>query len=29
MQGFPTQEPWHGFDVRQRIVEFISGRLTQ
>jgi len=28
MRGFPTQEPWHGFDVRQRIVEFISSRLS-
>jgi dipeptidyl aminopeptidase/acylaminoacyl peptidase len=28
LQGFPTQEPWHGFDVRQRIVKFINGCLT-
>lgn len=27
--GFPTQEPWHGFDVRQRLVEFIDGVLTK
>jgi len=24
IQGFPTKEPWHGFDARQRIVEFIA-----
>jgi dipeptidyl aminopeptidase/acylaminoacyl peptidase len=29
MQGFPTQEPWHGFDVRQRIVKFIDSCLTR
>jgi len=28
MRGFPVQEPWHGFDVRQRIVKFINGCLT-
>jgi len=29
LQGFPTQEPWHGFDVRQRIVKFIDSCLTK
>ena len=29
MQGFPTQEPWHGFDARQRIVKFIGNGLTR
>ena len=29
MQGFPAQEPWHGFDVRQRIVRFIDGCLNK
>jgi len=29
MQGFPTQEPWHGFDARQRIVKFINGCLAR
>jgi dipeptidyl aminopeptidase/acylaminoacyl peptidase len=29
MQGFPAQEPWHGFDARQRIVKFIDGCLTK
>jgi dipeptidyl aminopeptidase/acylaminoacyl peptidase len=28
MRGFPTKEPWHGFDVRQRIVKFISAAFT-
>jgi dipeptidyl aminopeptidase/acylaminoacyl peptidase len=23
MRGMPTQEPWHGFDVRQRLIKFI------
>ena len=27
MQGFPVQEPWHGFDVRQRLVKFIDSCL--
>jgi hypothetical protein len=22
--GYPSPEPWHGFDGRQRIVEFIE-----
>jgi len=25
--GFPTKEPWHGFDARQRMVEFIDAAL--
>ena len=29
MQGFPAQEPWHGFDARQRIVKFIDSCLTK
>jgi dipeptidyl aminopeptidase/acylaminoacyl peptidase len=29
LQGFPTQEPWHGFDVRQRIVKFVDGCLAR
>jgi dipeptidyl aminopeptidase/acylaminoacyl peptidase len=24
MHGFPSPEPWHGFDARQRLVEFIK-----
>jgi hypothetical protein len=24
MHGTPTTEPWHGFDVRQRLVKFIG-----
>jgi dipeptidyl aminopeptidase/acylaminoacyl peptidase len=28
MRGFPTQEPWHGFDVRQRMVKFINAALA-
>jgi dipeptidyl aminopeptidase/acylaminoacyl peptidase len=27
-RDFRVQEPWHGFDVRQRIVKFINGCLT-
>jgi hypothetical protein len=27
--GFPSQEPWHGFDVRQRLVNFIDGALAK
>ncbi len=27
--GFPSQEPWHGFDVRQRLVKFIDGVLAR
>jgi dipeptidyl aminopeptidase/acylaminoacyl peptidase len=29
MRGFPSQEPWHGFDVRQRVVKFISAAFAQ
>jgi dipeptidyl aminopeptidase/acylaminoacyl peptidase len=29
MRGFPTQEPWHGFDVRQHIVKFIDAALAK
>jgi dipeptidyl aminopeptidase/acylaminoacyl peptidase len=29
MRGFPTPEPWHGFDVRQRIVKFIDAALAK
>lgn len=28
MRGFPTQEPWHGFDVRQRMVKFINAAFA-
>ena len=24
MTGRPVTEPWHGFDVRQRMIEFIE-----
>ncbi len=24
MMGRPVPEPWHGYDVRQRLVEFIA-----
>ena len=24
MAGRPVPEPWHGFDVRQRMIEFIG-----
>jgi dipeptidyl aminopeptidase/acylaminoacyl peptidase len=27
--GFPSEEPWHGFDVRQRLVKFIDGVLAR
>lgn len=27
MRGYPVQEPWHGFDVRQRVVKFIDAAL--
>jgi dipeptidyl aminopeptidase/acylaminoacyl peptidase len=26
--GSPSPEPWHGFDARQRIVEFIEAAFT-
>lgn len=29
MVGLPTHEPWHGFDVRQRIVKFINDALAK
>jgi dipeptidyl aminopeptidase/acylaminoacyl peptidase len=29
MLGLPTHEPWHGFDVRQRIVKFINDALAK
>jgi dipeptidyl aminopeptidase/acylaminoacyl peptidase len=29
MYGFPTPEPWHGFDARQRLVEFIEKNFGQ
>jgi dipeptidyl aminopeptidase/acylaminoacyl peptidase len=28
MRGAPSQEPWHGFDMRQRIVSFISAAFV-
>ncbi len=28
LHGTPTQEPWHGYDVRQRIVKFIRGAFA-
>jgi dipeptidyl aminopeptidase/acylaminoacyl peptidase len=28
MRGFPALEPWHGFDVRQRMVKFIGSCLS-
>jgi dipeptidyl aminopeptidase/acylaminoacyl peptidase len=27
--GFPSQEPWHGFDVRQRMLTFIDAALQE
>jgi dipeptidyl aminopeptidase/acylaminoacyl peptidase len=29
MYGYPSPEPWHGFDARQRIVEFIEKGFGQ
>jgi dipeptidyl aminopeptidase/acylaminoacyl peptidase len=29
MLGLPVQEPWHGFDVRRRIVKFIKDALAK
>jgi dipeptidyl aminopeptidase/acylaminoacyl peptidase len=29
MRGFPSQEPWHGFDVRQHVVKFINAAFAQ
>jgi dipeptidyl aminopeptidase/acylaminoacyl peptidase len=28
MHGLPTQEPWHGYDVRQRIMTFVKDALA-
>lgn len=28
LHGVPTQEPWHGYDVRQRIMTFIKDALA-
>jgi dipeptidyl aminopeptidase/acylaminoacyl peptidase len=27
--GFPSQEPWHGFDARQRMLNFIDAALAE
>jgi dipeptidyl aminopeptidase/acylaminoacyl peptidase len=27
--GFPSQEPWHGFDARQRMLNFINAALEK
>jgi hypothetical protein len=24
MYGYPSTEPWHGFDARRRLVQFIK-----
>jgi dipeptidyl aminopeptidase/acylaminoacyl peptidase len=29
MHGLPSQEPWHGFDVRQRMIKFINAAFAQ
>jgi hypothetical protein len=29
MHGMPSQEPWHGFDVRQRMIKFINAAFAQ
>ena len=29
IQGVPVPEPWHGFDARRRMVEFISKAFGQ
>jgi len=29
MHGYPTLEPWHGFDVRQRVIAFIKGAFDR
>jgi dipeptidyl aminopeptidase/acylaminoacyl peptidase len=29
MHGGPSPEPWHGFDVRQRLIKFINAAFTQ
>jgi dipeptidyl aminopeptidase/acylaminoacyl peptidase len=28
MRGGPSPEPWHGFDVRQRLIKFISAAFS-
>jgi len=28
MVGRPSPEPWHGYDVRQRIVSFIDAAFS-
>ncbi len=27
--GYPSAEPWHGFDGRQRIVQFLEKNLGE
>lgn len=29
MHGFPSTEPWHGFDARRRLVEFIKSAFDK
>jgi dipeptidyl aminopeptidase/acylaminoacyl peptidase len=29
MRGDPSPEPWHGFDVRQRLIKFINAAFSQ
>jgi dipeptidyl aminopeptidase/acylaminoacyl peptidase len=29
MRGGPSPEPWHGFDVRQRLIKFIDAAFSQ
>jgi dipeptidyl aminopeptidase/acylaminoacyl peptidase len=29
MRGGPSPEPWHGFDVRQRLIKFIGSSFSQ
>jgi len=29
MHGLPSKEPWHGFDVRQRLIKFFNAAFTQ
>jgi dipeptidyl aminopeptidase/acylaminoacyl peptidase len=29
MYGFPSTEPWHGFDARQRLVKFFSSSFER
>jgi hypothetical protein len=28
MFGLPSMEPWHGFDARQRLVQFVERGFT-